>query len=91
MCLESKPTKTVPPPSGKKAPARVVSRKSKGRPSSSAEINSLSLPLEERKCPVRNCDSGGHLSGKYDKHFTVDACPIFHNLKNHQCYVRQLH
>ena len=37
-------------------------------------------PIENRKCPVEGCDSTGHLGGLYDKHFSVDACPVFHNL-----------
>lgn len=35
---------------------------------------------EEKGCPLEGCDSNGHLSGKYDKHFTLEACPIYHNL-----------
>lgn len=35
---------------------------------------------EEKGCPFEGCNSNGHLSGKYDKHFTLEACPIFHNL-----------
>ncbi|XP_059471366.1 histone acetyltransferase KAT7 isoform X2 [Neocloeon triangulifer] len=82
----SKPSKAAAVPTGKKAPARSVTKKGKGRPASSAEISTVVVPIEERKCPVRNCDSSGHLSGRHDKHFTVEACPIFHNLKPHQCY-----
>ncbi|XP_065353390.1 histone acetyltransferase KAT7 isoform X2 [Cloeon dipterum] len=85
--IETKlPNKTTPVSAGKKTPARSVSRKGKGRPASSAEVNAVVQPIEERKCPVRNCDSNGHLSGKHDKHFTVEACPTFHNLKSQQCY-----
>lgn len=35
---------------------------------------------EERKCPVEGCDSVGHLSGLLEKHFTVDACPMYHGM-----------
>lgn len=35
---------------------------------------------EIRKCPLDDCDSIGHLSGHLEKHFTIDACPLYHNL-----------
>lgn len=38
------------------------------------------LLVEERKCPVEGCDSMGHLNGKFEKHFTQEACPLFHNV-----------
>lgn len=40
---------------------------------------------EERKCPLEICNSVGHLTGKYDKHFTVEACPFYHNMTMTQC------
>merc|ERR1719509_58179 len=42
-------------------------------------------PLEKRNCPVPGCDSLGHLSGKLDRHFTHDACPLFHNTTDELC------
>lgn len=36
--------------------------------------------VEERKCPVEGCDSNGHLGGLSEKHFTQEACPLFHNV-----------
>lgn len=36
--------------------------------------------VEERKCPVDGCDSIGHLNGKFEKHFTQEACPLYHNV-----------
>ncbi|XP_031616958.1 histone acetyltransferase KAT7 [Contarinia nasturtii] len=36
--------------------------------------------VEERKCPVDGCDSIGHLNGKFEKHFTQEACPFYHNV-----------
>ncbi|XP_014253089.1 histone acetyltransferase KAT7 [Cimex lectularius] len=39
----------------------------------------------ERRCPLEDCDSTGHLSGKFDKHFTLEACPKYHNLTPIQC------
>lgn len=36
--------------------------------------------VEERKCPVDGCDSLGHLGGLSEKHFTQEACPLYHNV-----------
>lgn len=36
--------------------------------------------VEERKCPVEGCSSMGHLGGLSEKHFTQEACPLFHNV-----------
>ncbi|KAK2723381.1 histone acetyltransferase KAT7-like [Artemia franciscana] len=38
------------------------------------------IPQEDRKCPVIGCDSTGHISGSTDKHFTPQACPLYHNM-----------
>lgn len=43
------------------------------------------LITEERKCPLENCNSIGHLTGKYEKHFTIEACPLYHNMTHAQC------
>lgn len=43
------------------------------------------LIIEERKCPLDGCDSMGHLSGTHEKHFTIEACPAYHNLTFDQC------
>lgn len=42
------------------------------------------------RCPVEGCDSSGHLSGKFDSHFTQTTCPIFHNLTPQECEERYL-
>ncbi|XP_013196679.2 histone acetyltransferase KAT7 [Amyelois transitella] len=39
----------------------------------------------ERCCPVRGCDSLGHLGGKAPRHFTWDACPVYHNVTATWC------
>lgn len=39
----------------------------------------------ERRCPVRGCDSTGHLGGKAGRHFTWDACPVYHNVSGAWC------
>ena len=44
-------------------------------------------PIEDRKCPTTGCDSTGNLSGsnKFDRHFTQDACPLYHNMVKKEC------
>ncbi|XP_035783138.1 pneumococcal serine-rich repeat protein-like isoform X2 [Anopheles albimanus] len=34
----------------------------------------------ERRCPLEKCDSIGHMGGVFEKHFTLEACPMFHNM-----------
>ncbi|XP_066594721.1 histone acetyltransferase KAT7 [Prorops nasuta] len=41
---------------------------------------------KERECPLAaSCDSRGHLSGKLDSHFTLEACPLYHNTTSQAC------
>nr|XP_015917832.1 histone acetyltransferase KAT7 [Parasteatoda tepidariorum]XP_015917833.1 histone acetyltransferase KAT7 [Parasteatoda tepidariorum]XP_042905642.1 histone acetyltransferase KAT7 [Parasteatoda tepidariorum] len=40
---------------------------------------------KEPKCPVPNCNSEGHLSGRFDSHFTVTTCPVYHNTTASAC------
>ncbi|KAG8189627.1 hypothetical protein JTE90_009558 [Oedothorax gibbosus] len=42
----------------------------------------------ELKCPVPNCNSKGHLSGKFDTHFTSSTCPLYHNTSASECEER---
>uniref|UniRef100_A0A8D8SJ70 Histone acetyltransferase n=1 Tax=Cacopsylla melanoneura TaxID=428564 RepID=A0A8D8SJ70_9HEMI len=51
----------------------------------SSDSSATDAKEEERKCPLDDCDSCGHLSGKYDTHFTIEACPKYHNLTPAQC------
>lgn len=40
----------------------------------------------KRECPLSaSCDSRGHLSGKLDSHFTLEACPLYHNTTPQAC------
>lgn len=84
--LESKTSVTKSPvkKAGPKGPAS--QRKPKARRSSEA---ALATQIEERKCPLEKCDSLGHLGGQHDKHFTIEACPMFHNLTSQQCKVSE--
>lgn len=47
------------------------------------------VELEERLCPVNSCDSLGHLNGLYERHFTSEACPMYHRLTIKNCQVIQ--
>lgn len=55
---------------------------------------SLSYNVDTKQCPTPNCDSRGHLTGRFLRHFTVAACPVYHNLTpenckaNHEAYER---
>ncbi|XP_043684386.1 histone acetyltransferase KAT7 isoform X1 [Vespula pensylvanica] len=41
---------------------------------------------KERECPLAACcDSRGHLSGKLETHFTLEACPLYHNTTPQNC------
>lgn len=40
---------------------------------------------EEKKCPVPGCNSQGHLSGKFETHFNIFACPLYHNTTPEDC------
>ncbi|XP_047019365.1 histone acetyltransferase KAT7 [Helicoverpa armigera] len=61
------------PPRGRAPPAR-----------SPVVLPSPQEPARQR-CPVRGCDSSGHLGGKSNKHMTWDACPIYHNVTAAWC------
>ncbi|CAH1100230.1 unnamed protein product, partial [Psylliodes chrysocephalus] len=62
----------------------VTKGKTKKRGESKKKNNESQLE-EDRTCPLENCDSNGHLSGKYDKHFTLEGCPKYHNLTPEKC------
>ncbi|CAH0406809.1 unnamed protein product [Chilo suppressalis] len=59
----------------------------KGRPPVMKSPVTAPPPPEpsERRCTVRGCDSTGHLGGKASKHFTWDACPLYHNVTGAWC------
>ncbi|KAJ0175814.1 hypothetical protein K1T71_008973 [Dendrolimus kikuchii] len=59
----------------------------KARPAVIRSPATPSNPLEpnEKRCPVRGCDSAGHLGGKAPRHFTWDACPLYHNVSGAWC------
>ncbi|XP_062706811.1 histone acetyltransferase KAT7 [Aedes albopictus] len=74
----------------KKAP--IVATKGKAKNSSKkkdAVVKELLVeepepePVENR-CPLLHCDSTGHLGGQFERHFTLEACPMFHNMSAQQ-------
>ncbi|XP_057655035.1 histone acetyltransferase KAT7 [Diorhabda carinulata] len=70
----------------KKAPA--VGKGKTKKKNEGKHKNSESPVEEERMCPLEGCDGFGHLSGKYEKHFTLEACPKYHNLTPEKCKER---
>ena len=34
-----------------------------------------------RGCSYLNCDSTGNVSGKYENHYTLNNCPLYHKVK----------
>ncbi|XP_017784589.1 PREDICTED: histone acetyltransferase KAT7 [Nicrophorus vespilloides] len=76
--LSRSPVKRAPVTSSSKGKAK-KKNDSKSRPNEIVPIS------EERKCPIEGCHSNGHLAGRQDKHFTIDACPVFHNSDANAC------
>ncbi|KAG6449367.1 hypothetical protein O3G_MSEX006021 [Manduca sexta] len=65
-----------------------VKKPTKTRTAPPAKSPVASAPLAEsteRRCPVRGCDSTGHLGGKARTHFSRDACPAYHNVTDAWC------
>ncbi|CAH2077011.1 unnamed protein product, partial [Iphiclides podalirius] len=68
--------------------AKEAKRNLKGRapvPRSPVVADTAPQMPSERCCPVRGCDSSGHLGGKAARHFTWDACPTYHNVTAAWC------
>lgn len=76
----------------KRAP---ISTKGKAKNTKRNETKTRSneiVVMEERKCPVEGCDSNGHLGGRQDKHFTIEACLFYHNMtisQSKDCYLER--
>lgn len=56
-----------------------------GNRTNQAPYNRARATTKERECPLASCDSRGHLSGKLDSHFTLEACPLYHNTTPQAC------
>lgn len=62
-------------------PTKGKSKQKKIEQKHNLNLSKDSLP-EDRgplECPLEGCNSLGHLGGTSDKHFTVEACPNYHN------------
>jgi len=65
----------------KKAPVATKGKTKNKRSDTKLNNNNVTPPAPtERKCPVPDCDSSGHLGGQFDKHFTQESCPVYHNV-----------
>lgn len=60
--------------------AKGNAKKNKPNPKQNNIPKKATAVSEERKCPVEGCDSMGHLGGRFEKHFTQEACPLYHNI-----------
>ncbi|XP_058790061.1 histone acetyltransferase KAT7 [Phymastichus coffea] len=57
-----------------------------GIPTKGHTSSTRTRTIKERECPLASvCDSRGHLSGKCEVHFTLDACPVYHNTTAQGC------
>ena len=58
----------------------------KGQNMPTSRMRSAAVAVKDRECPLcAVCDSRGHLSGKLEVHFTLEACPIYHNTSPQAC------
>nr|XP_054760219.1 histone acetyltransferase KAT7-like isoform X2 [Lytechinus pictus] len=53
-----------------------------------AEQQLLKSENVELRCPVPGCDSRGHFTGKFTKHRTLWACPLYHNMTAEDCQAK---
>ncbi|KAH1003132.1 hypothetical protein HUJ05_011074 [Dendroctonus ponderosae] len=70
------PVKRAPPATKGKA-------KNTKKPDSKSKRSEV--VIVERTCPLEGCTSAGHLSGKFDTHFILEACPAYHNVTLAKC------
>ncbi|KAG5896467.1 hypothetical protein JTB14_002608 [Gonioctena quinquepunctata] len=69
----------------KKAPVVAKGKTKNNKREDAKHKNSDGIVSEQRCCPLEGCDSKGHLGGKFDKHFTLEACPTYHNKSVQRC------
>lgn len=77
--LSKSPVKKHPLSKGKGRPPLKNCQKQNHHGSNSVKRAPSHSPADN-KCPVDGCDSKGHLGGQIDKHFTIEACPLYHNV-----------
>jgi histone acetyltransferase MYST2 len=63
---------------------KLKQQKKKNEQKHNAANAAKALQTEKKGCPLESCNSNGHLSGKYEKHFTLEACPEYHNATNEE-------
>ncbi len=69
------------------------------------KLSMLASPVAKSKTPVKHegheanvnmcplnddCCSAGHLSGKFDTHFTLDTCPVYFNMTSAECNQKRI-
>ncbi|KAK0080135.1 hypothetical protein PV325_000390 [Microctonus aethiopoides] len=68
------------------ASTRTINSTPNNRTNQSSLSSRSSRTNKDRECPLAvSCDSQGHLSGKFDTHFTLEACPLYHNSTTQAC------
>lgn len=72
--LSKSPVKRAPVTKGKSKNTKTYAK------NNSTPTKKTSTIPEERRCPIEGCDSMGHLGGRLEKHFTQEACPLYHNM-----------
>lgn len=45
---------------------------------------------EEPSCPVKDCDSSGHLDGFSERHFTYNTCPVYFAMTPEECKIKRV-
>uniref|UniRef100_A0A182PDC3 Histone acetyltransferase n=1 Tax=Anopheles epiroticus TaxID=199890 RepID=A0A182PDC3_9DIPT len=56
------------------------SKRAADKPPLTKELQLVEEAPVERRCPLEKCDSLGHMGGQFEKHFTLEACPMYHNM-----------
>lgn len=77
--------RSLSPSPVKKSSTATKGKAKNNKKNDSKNKNACLLIEEERKCPMDGCNGFGHLSGKFDKHFTLEACPAYHNISIEKC------
>lgn len=74
----------------KRSKGKAKNSKTSVKVNSAAPKKTIPIITEERRCPVEGCDSMGHLGGLSEKHFTQEACPLYHNVSLEETKARRI-